>query len=152
MRALDHKAGPHDLELLQTQPPSAPGDKPGVALYSQRACLTPKIQNIWFSKLLLKLLKCFLKTVYTSFDIVYCTSVNWAWVGSKIWTEQLICSKTSSELKDRLGGDPGPGVEGGGPWAQGGDLQGRQEEAVLSCKIILSESHLCLVLLFGIFP
>ena len=27
-----------------------------------------------------------------------------------------------------------------------GDLQGRQEEAVLSCKIIPSESHLCLVL------
>ena len=32
-----------------------------------------------------------------------------------------------------------------------GDLQGRQEEALLSCYIIPGESHLCLVLVW-IFP
>lgn len=102
-----------------------------------------------FSKLLLKLLKCFLKTLYTSFDIRQIPSVEWAWVGrqgpktGEAGSEQ----EFRPGCKDRPGGRPRPGVGGWGAVpVREGDLQGRQEEAVLSCKIIPSESHLCLVL------
>lgn len=60
--SLNTRLGSHGLEPPCLPAPSSPGDVTGVTLYSQRQGerLTPP-KYYMFSKLLLKLLKCFLK-------------------------------------------------------------------------------------------